>query len=441
VTDPSSTTADGPALRKPSGRPTSVQVAGSIVVRAPRADEVATIVALNEELFGRQEVPGVSGLLTDERGAEWLVAVDESDPSRPEVAAACARIPHRFALDGIELPGCQIEWVTTAEAHRGRGLVRSLFAAHHGRSAARGELLQLIGGIPYFYRRLGYGYALDAPLTLAVEPDRLVDSPSPVVVRPARPGDVPWLARFDAERARDGLTVVRDASTFERWIRRGGDIGADGWECVLVAEADGDPLGWVRIFAFDREAQLHVLGGWTPTSELAAALLGAACDEARRLEARLGRRVEVLGADAPGTAWSRVLHRCGHQRPEPSGLFGRTPDPVTILRRLTPVLEARLAASGLATDRGELVVSLYERGLRLAWDGPRIVSVEPAPADPEPFEHGGVGVAPDWFPALVLGRWGASELAARVDDVVLGDHAPVMDVLFPRRPADLVVDL
>jgi predicted N-acetyltransferase YhbS len=411
-------------------------------VRPPRPDEVDAIVALNEELFGRQEVPGVRELLEGEPGPEWLVAVDESDPSRPEVAAACARIPHRFDLDGVELPGCQIEWVTTADTHRGRGLVRSLFAEHHARSAARGELLQLIVGIPYFYRKLGYGYALDAPHTIAVDHAPLArpSAPQPAV-RAAGPADVAWLARLDADRARDGLTVVRDPATFGRWIGRSGDLGVDGWESVLVAEVHGDPQGWVRVFAYEREAQLHVLGGWAPTSELARALLAAACDEGRRLEARVGRPVEVLAADAPGTAWSRVLHRHGQLRSKPSGIYGRTLDEAAILRRLTPVLEARLAASGLATDRGELAISLYERGLNLVWDGTRIVAVEPAVPDPEPFEHGGVGVAPDWFPALVLGRWGAGELAARVDDVVLGDHAPVMEVLFPRRPADVVIDL
>ena len=50
-------------------------------------------------------------------------------------------------------------------------------------------------------------------------------------------------------------------------------------------------------------------------------------------------------------------------------------------------------------------------------------------------------MAPDWFPALVLGRWGASGLAERTDDTELGDHATVMDVLFPPLPNDLVTDL
>jgi predicted N-acetyltransferase YhbS len=430
----------------PTGRPGSGHD-GPLVVRAPRTDEVEAVVELNEELFGGQEVPAVRQLLEDGLadddgiggGPEWLVVADEGDPARPVVAAACARLPLRFDLDGVVVPGCQLEWVTTAASHRGRGLIRSLFAAHHARSSARGELVQLIVGIPYFYRKLGYGYALDAPPTIGLDPERLRRDPA-VTVRRARWEDAAWLEGLEAGRDRVGLTVVRDRSTFEGWLGRSGDLGDVAWDALLVAEAGGHRVGWVRLFSYEREAQLHVLGGWAPDSTVAEQLLVGSCDQGRGLADRLGRPVEALAADPSGTPWSRVLHRCGRVHPEPTGIYGRTPDPLALLRRLRPVFGARLAASGLAADRGEVVVSLYEQAVTIAWEGSR-VEVSAAPADPEPFEHGGVGVAPDWFPALALGRWGASELAARVDDVVLGDHGPVMDVLFPRRPCDLVVDV
>jgi hypothetical protein len=57
------------------------------------------------------------------------------------------------------------------------------------------------------------------------------------------------------------------------------------------------------------------------------------------------------------------------------------------------------------------------------------------------MEHSGVGVAPDWFGALVLGRWGAADLAARVDDVFYGRHHRLMDVLFPKLSCDVASDL
>ena len=135
-------------------------------------------------------------------------------------------------------------------------------------------------------------------------------------------------------------------------------------------------------------------------------------------------------------------HAAGRPRPEPSGYYVRTADEVALLQRLEPV--ARRVAWPLRAspdDRGELLLSLYDRGVRIVWTDGRITAIEAAAPDPDPFDKGGVGVAPDWFPALVLGRWGASGLAARTDDTLLGDHAAVMDVLFPARPNDLVVDL
>ncbi len=68
-----------------------------------------------------------------------------------------------MVLDGVELPGGQIEYVATDPAHQRQGLVRAQFDWHHRRSTERGDLAQFITGIPYLYRRFGYGYGLDYP--------------------------------------------------------------------------------------------------------------------------------------------------------------------------------------------------------------------------------------------------------------------------------------
>src|SRR3954451_12692076 len=113
-------------------------------------------------------------------------------------------------------------------------------------------------------------------------------------------------------------------------------------------------------------------------------------------------------------------------------------DPLAVLRRLRPVLSARLAASPWAAGGGELTISRYVDAVRLRWDAGEVTAVEPAPADPEPADSGACGVAPDWCPALFLGRWGAANLARRVDYVTLGEQAGVLEVLFPRCAADIV---
>lgn len=421
-------------------------LADDLVVRRAGPEDVDAVVALNVEVFGAQDLPGVRALMEGPVDVEWLVVAAGPDAARPgggTVACACARIRHLFDLDGTPVRGSQIENVTTDERFRGRGLVRSLFAVHHQRAAEAGELLQVIGGIPYFYRKLGYGYAFDVPATFSVGVSSAptLDERS-VTVRRMRADDVAWLVELEVRRPRVGLTVRRDEAVVRTLLARTEpDDGDLPWETVLVAERGGTRVGWMRTVTWAEEAQFFLLPGSAPDLEVAQQLLAHAMVGAQRMADRLGRPLEVLASDQPGTPWSRAVHQAGRPRPEPSAYYGRVPDPVALLRALEPVLSQRLAASGLAADRGELVVSLYERGIRLAWDGGRLTTIEAAPPDPDPFDHGGIGIAPDWFPALVLGRWGASGLVERTDDAMLGDHAPVMDVLFPARPNDVVTDL
>jgi len=265
--------------------------------------------------------------------------------------------------------------------------------------------------------------------------------PATVSVRAARPDDVGWILELDATRRRTGLSVRRDRPAIETWLARTAPSDSEAWESLFVAETGTRPVGWLRTAAWVEEAQYFLLPGAAPDITVARHLLAHALDHGQTLAERIGRPLEVLASDMPGTPWSRAVHAAGRPRPEPSGYYVRVPDEVALLSALTPVLSQRLASSGLARDRGELLVSLYDRGVVLAWEEGRIVRVEAAAPDPDPFDHGGVGVAPDWFPALVLGRWGATGLAARTDDTILGDHEAVMDVLFPARPNDIVTDL
>jgi predicted N-acetyltransferase YhbS len=429
----------------PAASPVIRHLDGDLVIRRAEAADVDAVVALNVEVFGAQDAPGVRALLTGPLDVEWLVAVAGPGADLPgggTLAAACARIPHDYELDGVVLRGSQIENVTTDERFRRRGLVRALFDTHHQRAAAAGELLQVIGGIPYFYRKLGYGYGFDVPRTISVGAHAApgIDTTN-VTVRAARPDDVDWLLEREGSRPREGLTVARRRAALETWVGRTAPVDGVAWESLLIAESGDRPVGWLRTIAWAEEAQLFLLPGEAPDIDVAGQLLAHSMGLGQQLADQIGRPLEVLASDQPGHPWSRAVHAAGRPRPEPSGYYVRVPDEVAMLTALEPVLSHRIAASGLAGDHGELLLSLYDRGVLLAWEGGRVTRIEAAAPDPDPFDKGGVGVAPDWFPALVLGRWGASGLAARTDDTILGDHAAVMDVLFPARPNDVVADL
>src|SRR3954452_12449635 len=106
------------------------------------------------------------------------------------VVSTATLLPESVRVEDVVLPAGQVELVATDPGYEGRGLVRALMGWAHDRSAAAGDLLQVMIGIPYFYRLFGYEYAIDIP---PARPMR--DLPGPVPgLRRAAPADLTGLA-------------------------------------------------------------------------------------------------------------------------------------------------------------------------------------------------------------------------------------------------------
>ena len=147
--------------------------------------------------------------------------------------------------------------------------------------------------------------------------------------------------------------------------------------------------------------------------------------------------------DSPATTYSAhldALTELGPTLRHDHGIYTRVPDPVALLDRLRPVLSARLAVSRYATRTTTLDISLYGAGVALDLDQGQVLAVRAVAGVEDPYADAGVGVAPDLFGALVFGRFGATGLAQRADDVTLGRHLGLMDVLFPQFESDVVGD-
>ena len=366
---------------------------------------------------------------------------------RAPVVAASGLLHHTFALDGVAFPAGQVEYVATDADHRRMGLVRAQFAEHHRRAHERGMLALIIGGIPYLYRRFGYGYGLDHPpiraLTATTWPPeaapagRVGRAADPAVrVRRAQPADRDALESLDEHRPIERLAVVDDRAARDlRWAT----CASDRWERLRVLERDGRLVGWFRTQHKPEDGRLYVIDSAIDPAEpasttealLSDAVAGAGDDltivyeiAGSTLERHLA---ELAGA---GTLPDRYHHD--------HGIYVRVPDPARLLDALRPALSRRLEAAGRPRAPRTLVVSLYGSGVALDLAPGSVEAVRRVEGIEDPHASGDVGVAPDWFGALVFGRWGAVGLAERADDVTLGRHRDLMEVLFPPRPSDVV---
>ena len=179
----------------------------------------------------------------------------------------------RWSLGGIPLAVGRPEYVGTLPDYRNRGLVRALFEMLHARSAARGDHLQIIFGIPHYYRQFGYEFAADIygerAVYIALIPQAEEGAAEPYHLRPATVGDVPHLkALYDQGRSASLAWAEVSEAEWRYYVTswdephlRSLEAGAPGLTRRLYMVVDGSSgsvCGFVCVASSRRDHKLDV---------------------------------------------------------------------------------------------------------------------------------------------------------------------------------------
>lgn len=390
---------------------------------------------------------------------DFAIVEDTSKPDSPLVACT-ALWRHQWSYAGLPFGVGRPEYVAANADYRKRGLVRAVFEMVHARSAAEGHLLQAITGIPYFYRQFGYEYVLDLGgrriTYLSSIPNKKGDDPEPYSLRPATFDDIPHLmALYDQGRAQS-LVWYEGSEEFWRFM-----IGY--WENPAVRERDirtvsmgtrlqmivnnvGEVCGYLAASARRGGGELHIRHmAFYPQINLQAALPALL-----RAMRDLGMALPTMQADTPPL--SALSFDLGRHHPiytvlgetlaprfePPYAWYIRIPDLVAFIRHIAPFLEARLAASVLAGQTGELKLDLYRSGLRLQFADGKLVEVEPWRA-PTYGDNAGAGCPPLVLLQLLLGYRSLEELKTSYPDVWTNHETNLLlNTLFPIQYSNVV---
>ncbi|MEH0970695.1 GNAT family N-acetyltransferase [Micromonospora sp. CPCC 205546] len=428
------------------------------VIRPGRTSDAPELAALHASVqlqwvTGGKPHPGIAAwvedLLTGHPSVvpdDFLVAVDLAT-GRP--VASLVGLRQDWSLAGVRLPVAQVELVATAPEHRGRRLTERLFASLHERYAASGVPIQVIEGIPYFYRRFGYDYALASggapavpaaalPATGQARPD---DSAGALTVRPATVADADALAGIDRRADGEALVCPRDAAVWRYEItgRREASLAR---RIVAVVVRGAEIRGYLV-----HGARLSAAGELT--------VFAAACDQPADWPqaaavmhahlARVGRGYEA----SQGRPFVAVCPLLDHGHPlarlgtsgvprRPRGWYVRTGDPVDLLARLVPLLRARWQAAGLRWHEPTLTVDLYGRAARLTFTDGELTAVTPSrgTVGPTTDPHVHAAVPPGALLQLALGNRTLPEVLDAWPDCVLRDRLTehFLSVAFRRVP-------
>jgi predicted N-acetyltransferase YhbS len=377
--------------------------------------------AMPSDLGGAAELLASRGDAHDAVDLELLVGTEGLDDvavvvDGDRVVSTLALLDEVVHLDGVAVPTGQVELVATAPDHEGRGLVRALMAWAHERSLALGHLLQVMIGIPYFYRQFGYEYAIPmAPWHPVV---RVPPPVSDITLRRAMLTDIPAMQTLQ-ERIPADVRMGHTPSCWRWLVQRS---GSEQW----LAERQGEVVGVARLLPPAEGAVLAELA--TADDDAALALVGLAAG-------RVDERLVVQRRAGTPAALDAVL---GEPTEQPDWYYGRVPRLAPLLAHLAPVLQARLRDADLGDHDHEVLLSSWRSHVRftIGPSGFRLL----AKGGPEqaPVSKGGSGIPPDALASLLLGPYGAIGLEERRPDCHLGRQRELMDVLFPPRTADLL---
>jgi hypothetical protein len=360
-------------------------------------------------------------------------------------------IPQTWAYESIPFGVGRPELVGTLPEFRNRGLVRAQFEEVHRWSARRGDLVQGITGIPYYYRLFGYEMALELAggrTGYESQLPKLKDGESePFAIRPATEADIPFLMETYARGCQRRLiTCVREEALWHYELTGMSERNVERLEFrILECPGTNAPAGYFThpwydwdtgLVAFHYELRPGI--SWLEATPSVARYLWKMGETYSKRDSKPATRMTYtfwFGSEHPAY---EIFRECLPRLRDPYAWYIRVPDLPVFLRLITPALERHIAESVIVGYTGEKKISFYRSGLRLVLDKGRLVTIEPwMPC----HEDQGNAAFPDLsFLQLVFGYRTFEELEQSYADCSYRDDETrvLLSTLFPKRASSVM---
>lgn len=388
--------------------------------------------------------------------SDFSVVVDEKQGGK--LVSSLNLISQTWAYEGIPFGVGRPELVATEPEYRRKRLIRTQMELIHALSAHRGELVQAITGIPWYYRQFSYEMALDWggerrllwPNSTRLKPDEA----EVFRLRPATTADIEVLQLLYERHCQSSMiSRVRDDAQWRYELSRPNEVSLGYHGFYLIETLPGQAVGYFEAIAVQQEGplavrELAVLPGHSlrAVGEFLSRALQKLAEEINR-----ARQGELTPAGKPRgllnstSFWLGPAHpvyeALGSQLEKPSlpyAWYIRVADLPAFLRRIAPALEKRLAESVMAGHSGTLRLNFYRAHHELNFEGGKLSGI--GSFTPEYLSAGDALFPGLTFLHLLFGHRSLDELRyAFADCRPNNERATVLlNILFPKKPSAVV---
>ena len=431
------------------------QLAEGLVLRHARIEDSEALAAFNGEIHGRDNQIErrsigvwtedlISGRHPTFKSEDFLLV---EDPKKKKIISSLNLISQVWTYAGIPFKVGRIELVGTAPEYRRRGLVRNLFEEIHKMSQERGELVQAITGIPYYYRQFGYEMALGLQggrLGYASSvPELPAGKEEPYNIRPAVEKDLALISRLYDQAAENSLVSCQ--RTIEMWryqLLGNSPDNIDRFELMIILDPSGKAVGclahpamlWPNAVTLVSYCISPEVSWWEVTPGVMRYLRARGIEYGKRAGRECAGIYFCLGEEHP------VYKIFGHRLPRiipPYAYYLRLPDLAAFVRLIAPVLEKRLAEVIQPGYSGELRLSFYRSGLALRFDRGVLADCRNLPpADLNDVAAGFPGLT---FLQILFGYHSLDQVRGAFPDCWVDEDKcrPLLEALFPRQASNV----
>ncbi|MEM7112906.1 MAG: GNAT family N-acetyltransferase [Chloroflexota bacterium] len=424
-----------------------------LLLRWGRAEDIEAVSAFNVKWHSDDEDNPEEWLATWTRelmngshpttsATDFTLVVDTKADNK--VVSTCCLISQTWTYAGVPFGCGRPELIATDPAYRRRSLVRQQMNMLHAKSEARGELVQAITGIPWFYRQFGYEMTLELSGSRAFQwgalgQSWLTSEAKKFRLRPATVSDIPTLQTLYTKHYAAGLVkTVREAAIWHFSGFAANRQSPEGLHLFVIETAAGETAAYVEFQQWGHWFVVHELAVYPQFAlrDIGMFLLNWFKEEAERRNKERKQPITYVnfGFGSVHPLYEAIDSYLGELR-RPYAFYVRVPDVAAFLQHIAPVLEERLAQSSLRGFEGKLRLNFYRQQLALTFEAGKIKAVSPYTAEDY---HDADALFPELtFYHLLFGHRTLEEIRTIWPDCyTLNSQAAVLlNILFPKRPS------
>lgn len=369
------------------------------------------------------------------------VVVDANE----QVVAGAILMQQPMDYDGIRLTLGRPESVASAEHVRHKGFVRHVFQLLHAKSEARGDQVQGITGIPYFYRKFGYEYGIDAEAYATIPFATLPAKPAlEVSIQRATVDEYAAFVRlYDADRlsGRHMITTPMEHSYFTFLVEKATSYNV--YTPYVICQ-DESIIGYLILGRSNWDENM-IVWAWGMASgyawqQYALPVLHALPAIRDQIAIRNPHKVsELTGVivmlDEAHAARQQIQYGIPHTSEPVYAWYTRVGDYAYLLESLRPVLERRLSHSSMCGFSGDVHLSFYGKGVQMTWHEGQLTACKNT--RPPLMGEGTNGTYPPGaFMLQLFGRKGFRQIKAWHHEVWADAQTEqLLGILFPTQPS------